>query len=125
MVPRVLIVEFFDVVSIDVCDHPSYDFFCCLFLGEVGISLLFCFSLQLEDLVFGEFFLFQGLEAWVYAWRLFQQVDGGVLVICGYALLLFLEDEVHVSELSSQFVAFDSSCHSAQFHREVLDCQDG
>jgi hypothetical protein len=34
-------------------------------------------------------------------------------------------DEVHVSKSSSQFVAFDSSCHLAQFHREVLDYQDG
>jgi hypothetical protein len=38
------------------------------------------------------------LEAWVYAWRLFEQVDGGVLVIHGYAVLLFLEDEVHVED---------------------------
>jgi hypothetical protein len=55
----------------------------------------------------------------------FEQIDSGILVIHGYAVLLFLEDEVHVSKPSSRFVTFDSSCHLAQLHCEVLDCQDG
>ena len=43
-----------------------------------------------------------------------------VLFFRGYAIFLFIEDEMHVSKFTACFVAFNCCCHLAKFYCEVL-----
>jgi hypothetical protein len=64
------------------------------------------------------------LKLGAYVGRLFEWANSGRGVLCCDVVFLFLEDEVHVAELSARIVTFNHGCHLAQLHPEFFHSQD-